>query len=87
MYCKKCGSELPDNYKFCSKCGNPVSEDDLDTKLKKQQYENEKSKSGCMTILMGIFVSGVLLFTAGPVFAGIALLIFMIGAGMEWKKK
>lgn len=25
MYCKKCGSEIPDDVKFCVKCGNPTA--------------------------------------------------------------
>lgn len=86
-YCKNCGTELNDGHNYCSNCGTKVSEDDLDRKLKEKQLENEKSKSGCMTLLMGIFVSGVLLFTAGPVFAGIALLIWMVIYLVEVNKK
>ncbi len=28
MYCKKCGARIPDNAKFCPKCGAPVEEKD-----------------------------------------------------------
>lgn len=37
MYCIKCGSEIPDNVKFCVKCGNPTSEEGQDIQTGNQQ--------------------------------------------------
>jgi len=30
MFCKKCGSQVPDNVKFCTNCGSPVNSIDYD---------------------------------------------------------
>lgn len=79
-YCENCGKELSEGSNYCPNCGAKVSEleDDLDRKLKEKQLENEKSKSGCLNMLTGSFISLVMLFTIGPVVAGINFLIWLI---------
>ena len=31
MYCRYCGSELPENSKFCSSCGARLTEEEVQT--------------------------------------------------------
>ncbi len=84
---------MPDESKFCNNCGAPtgddikVEESDLDKDLKKVQMENEKKKGGCLTLIMGTFLSVVLLFTAGPIFAGINMVGWLIICLLEDRKK
>lgn len=42
MKCPKCGSEVKPNYKFCTKCGNPMSNDAPTTSSQKTAPAEEK---------------------------------------------
>lgn len=86
-YCKQCGTPINEGHNYCQNCGTKVDFDNLDYELKEKQLENEKKKSGCMTLLTGAFVSAVLLFTAGPTFAGIVFLIWIAIYLIEQIKK
>ena len=88
MSCKKCGAELSEDSNFCSKCGVPIHGEDLDTKLKKQQYENEKAKSGWDTIKVVGLCGLVLCFTATPIVGfPVMLLGFAVGVWQMTKEK
>ena len=44
MFCTKCGHKNPDNYKFCSRCGNPLKqtvivEEDITTETKQNEVK------------------------------------------------
>lgn len=41
MICKQCGTEVPDNYKFCTKCGN-----DLDKQREEEQAAQAANSAG-----------------------------------------
>ena len=87
-YCKNCGAELSEDSKFCSQCGTPVDgSDSLDRELKETKLENEKTKGKISNLTLGLIISGVLLFTAGPVFAGINLLVWIVIAMLAGEKK
>ena len=45
MFCKKCGNNLPDNAKFCNKCGAPQVHPDIST-TPPEKKEPEKLESG-----------------------------------------
>ena len=65
-YCKKCGSELKENAKFCSVCGNPVDLNHEEINLSMEEtYEpikpEKETKSKFKLIL--IFIVLVLLFS------------------------
>lgn len=65
MYCQKCGTQLNENDKFCSACGNPTEE-------VKNKGLNEKKESKFMLpfvlvcilciVLLGTIVTGLVLF-------------------------
>jgi len=40
MYCMNCGKKVPDNYKFCIKCGKPVGGNNNTPKTVNEQTEN-----------------------------------------------
>ena len=43
MYCSKCGEEIPDNSKFCRKCGNKIkNEENLEETAKDTTAEETK---------------------------------------------
>jgi ribosomal protein L40E len=41
MYCKKCGTQLPDDAIYCSKCGLAQSSDELEYKNKMYRNKNK----------------------------------------------
>ena len=40
-YCTKCGSEIPDDAKFCIKCGRPVDQKEASSQPKRDNSENK----------------------------------------------
>ena len=77
MYCKKCGKELNDGVKFCTGCGNPVSESvDLtqsqNTEITEASVNKDKNNikyiiafaAAVIIIICGVAVS-INLFTSG----------------------
>jgi len=40
MYCRKCGAEIPDNAKFCTKCGTEIEVNKNNTSQKKKKSSN-----------------------------------------------
>ena len=65
MFCAKCGTELPDNAKFCVKCGNQINRvKDDETVHQDNNFEvlKETSKSKLkMSVIVSIFVGIVIL--------------------------
>ena len=58
MFCRNCGNELPDNSKFCLKCGAEVSEqiklnNESATKEVKTEYEKDTTKEQIKETLVG----------------------------------
>lgn len=75
MYCPKCGSELSNGSKFCSKCGTAVLSTNISEKLKKNTLittsasvpnQNNKNHKVCMIVIivvaLMIIILGVVLF-------------------------
>lgn len=60
MYCEKCGVQLPDNAKFCGRCG--AKQEMKDYLEKDKSYETTKRYS--FKTLLGIFVFCVVMLSA-----------------------
>ena len=45
MYCKKCGKELEEKYKFCPVCGEPVSASAVKENVPDTDMKDNKKKS------------------------------------------
>ena len=52
MFCKKCGNELPEEAKFCGKCGSKVMQSD---NLNNNESKKNKSKLWKIIIIIIIF--------------------------------
>lgn len=44
MFCRKCGEQLPDDAKFCGKCGTKVELPSLNDKDESVKSKKEKNK-------------------------------------------
>lgn len=69
MYCSNCGNQIPDNSKFCSKCGSPVVSQNVNTEVIPNPKPNKTSKKG---IIAGV-LSGSAIALAAVVFCIIAI--------------
>lgn len=63
MYCKKCGKEVKSDEKFCVNCGEPVSQNKVETieagiekPIKNPEYTTEKKKSSKNIWFIGVTV-------------------------------
>ncbi|MCK5509865.1 MAG: zinc-ribbon domain-containing protein, partial [Desulfobacterales bacterium] len=92
MYCNKCGTENPDDGKFCSKCGNQLERIGSRISTDNKKNIDQKNKITLGLILGWIF--GVLFLLSGLVFvadaeflAGIPLVLsslILIPPITEW---
>jgi predicted nucleic acid-binding Zn ribbon protein len=55
MFCKNCGQYLPDNVKFCSKCGTPTNIINQNQNNQNINTSTKKKKSGCLVAFL-IFI-------------------------------
>lgn len=64
MYCKKCGNEIKEGMKFCTRCGKPILSEQNDINNIKNSSRDNKRVLTMMLVLALIFlVGGVILFT------------------------
>ena len=54
MFCKKCGKELDETVRFCPQCGTPVSEKDVPSEKKNENFWLRFIWGGCVIVLVGI---------------------------------
>lgn len=54
MFCNKCGSEIKENNKFCTNCGNKVIKDENDCYI---LFERMKQFYGCL-VPINIYLDG-----------------------------
>ena len=74
-FCGKCGAELKDNDKFCSKCGNSIESIIYDTKTKlTNEHISLKSSDDNVLAFIGFSLSYFTLFL-GCILCIIALVI------------
>ena len=66
MYCRKCGNELPDDGKFCPKCGCEV-EVNTNTKVKSTS-NTKKTKRMLIVAICGLVVVLIIAFTGLHIF-------------------
>lgn len=57
MYCKNCGSEIPENSSFCPKCGKETGENQVE-----RQNTNGKVTAAKVFIILGSIFGAILLF-------------------------
>ena len=79
MYCNQCGLELPDNYKFCPKCGAEIMLENKPTEYQRDEFTEKelqpeiikkaRKRINRQTILIGISVPVVLFILIGIVAA------------------
>ena len=50
-YCSKCGAELPDEAKFCTKCGNTIGQDNKVDQVKNEHKINKKAIYALLAII------------------------------------
>lgn len=81
MFCGKCGTENPDDVKFCSACGKPLgrieskSENEIATKTEPRTYRSRRRSNNVASWLNGFFVR-FMKIAAGCI---ALLLVFVIG--------
>lgn len=72
MFCQYCGTEIPNNIKFCPKCGKPTNSVYQPQAQHNQQHQPKNSKNGCLiavAILAILFFLGIPLIGIGAAFA------------------
>ena len=88
MFCKKCGTEIQDDAKFCPMCATPVEtaeqekEPDLQTKLAQEELEvlnkSKKHDSKIDTIMGFLFLVSIALIISKHYFVGIIAFIISL---------
>ncbi len=84
MYCNKCGTQIPDGFRFCNMCGNPAridvyrKEDVARMEKEKRReglevYKQERLKKFKIAILIAVFAP-LLAGAFGGIFAAVYLL-------------
>lgn len=63
MYCRKCGSKLKDNAKFCSKCGITTEK----TKVIEIKEDEEKLESKANSIVTLLIVLITIIISIGTI--------------------
>lgn len=83
MYCKNCGKEVKSEYKFCTRCGSPLSET-FSTSNNNQSPINDKEfyvvveKPTSIYAIVGLIFSILGIFTNG-ILTIIGLILCIIG--------
>ena len=88
MFCKACGTNLPDGIKFCTNCGDPILGSQISSKdlgRLNQTYSSSSTKNSFsqnIGLLIGGFIAMVLL---GPLgfFIGLLVGIYCIYKGVQ----
>ena len=79
MNCKNCDNKLPNDAKFCSRCGSVVS---IETTKVVEEAKTKTARG--VRIILGIFLGLVVFVTLGIVYSKILLFIVtIIGAGFS----
>ena len=75
MFCTHCGKELPDDARFCTGCGTPITEEGVKTKKEetaKRVFETQKTKpKGKFEMVLDSFVTVACLIIVGFTVLGI----------------
>lgn len=77
MYCKNCGDQIPDYSAFCSRCGTPTTQNNINVSV---------NKDWLTALLLCIFVGalGIHRFYVGKIGTGILWLISGGVFGIGW---
>ena len=85
MFCKKCGSQIPDNSAFCPECGAAVSAAQAEPKAAEQPSNAPEARAAKPAMnkhrLIGIIAVGAAALGVIIIFVAI-----LAGGGKDWKK-
>lgn len=54
MKCVKCGSEMPDNYKFCANCGEALQEKQTIVEIQSNEIKKEENGFSITSLILGL---------------------------------
>jgi len=85
MFCKKCGNNLPDNAKYCEKCGTPQIRSDTSS-ITSHKDETNKLEPGTSNLLKYAII-GIVGIIALAIVAAVVLSYVGLGAGFVTTQK
>ena len=85
MFCKKCGSQIPDNSAFCPECGAAVSAAQAEPKAA-EQPSNAPEAPAAKPAMNKHRLIGIIAFGAAALGVIIIFVAILAGGGKDWKK-
>ena len=65
MYCKKCGNEIKEGMKFCTRCGKPILSEQNDiNNIKNSSRDNKRVLTMMLVLTLILLVGGIILLTS-----------------------
>lgn len=77
MFCRKCGSEIPDGSKFCIKCGEPVETPEMTNDAEIPVVDANRSRYRKI---------GIIAVIAAAVVVAAVVLVILFGGGRSYRK-
>lgn len=85
MFCKKCGSQIPDNSAFCPECGAAVSAAQAEPEAA-EQPSNAPEAPAAKPAMNKHRLIGIIAFGAAALGVIIIFVAILAGGGKDWKK-
>ena len=84
MKCIKCGSEMPDNYKFCANCGEKLQEKQTVIEIQSNEIKKEENGFSITSLILGL--SSIICFFINIILS-VTCSILAIIFGIKGRKK